>query len=144
MPLNGRPLAFMSGAAWDGRRQAFVMQAYVNQLGYQWWAWAPGGVLQELPATPSWFQATSSAPFGPLQDAQGRLIWAPTPTELRRDAGSDGPGQVLAGPGGAFFAGSGVDDGLRSILRLAWGPNGDLYLLDGGAKQVKRIPAGQL
>jgi hypothetical protein len=47
---------------------------------------------------------------------------------------------VIAGAGGRWFAGSGVDDGLGQVADMAFTPDGALLLLDAGHKQVKRIP----
>jgi hypothetical protein len=52
--------------------------------------------------------------------------------------------EVLAGPGGKLLSGSTVDDSLQGPLSPAFGANGDLYVVDTGNKQVKRLAAGQL
>lgn len=68
--------------------------------------------------------------------AIGNLVlrWSPGATQL----------EVLAGAGGKLLNGSTADDSLQEVLSPAFGPGGELYLVDQGNKQVKRLEAGQL
>ncbi|MEB3236361.1 MAG: hypothetical protein VKO64_01890 [Candidatus Sericytochromatia bacterium] len=52
--------------------------------------------------------------------------------------------EILAGPGGRFFSGTGVDDGVSGARDPVFGPDGALYFLDMGNRQIKRIPAEAL
>ncbi|MDB5097756.1 MAG: repeat-containing protein [Cyanobacteria bacterium RYN_339] len=84
-------------------------------------------------------------------DLQGRLYAgrnttpsADRPTWILQRTTPDGQTTVLAGPGGRWFTGSGVDDGLGAVGDLAFATDGTLLILDTANKQVKRIPAANL
>ncbi|MDB5102168.1 MAG: hypothetical protein JWM80_6589 [Cyanobacteria bacterium RYN_339] len=76
-------------------------------------------------------------------DATGRL-YATIDDMLLRWAPGGSPLEVLAGPGGKLLNGTTADDSLQQPLSPAFGPGGDLYVVDRGNKQVKRLAAGQL
>jgi hypothetical protein len=48
---------------------------------------------------------------------------------------------VLAGAGGRVFTDPDADDSLRLVSSLAFDPQGNLVVVDGGANQIKIIPA---
>ncbi len=52
--------------------------------------------------------------------------------------------ETVAGVGGRHFVGTGVDDGLLRPGHLSFGPDGALWIVDVGHKQVKRIPKADL
>jgi glucose/arabinose dehydrogenase len=76
-------------------------------------------------------------------DPNGRLYFSTSGKVLRYDPDQDGL-QTVAGPGGKFFTGSGVDDGLHGPRALVFDAAGNLYFADTGHRQVKRIAAGEL
>ncbi|MEB3328698.1 MAG: hypothetical protein VKQ33_05650 [Candidatus Sericytochromatia bacterium] len=87
-----------------------------------------------------------AAALGP----DGRLYFTPGDmgngswNEVRRwDPGTDTE-QHVAGPRGTIFQGGGVDDSLDDPHSPAFSPSGDLYFIDAGSKQVRRIPKDRL
>lgn len=52
--------------------------------------------------------------------------------------------ETVAGVGGTHFSGTGVDDGLVRPGHLSFDAAGNLYIVDAGHKQVKRVPVGEL
>ncbi|MEB3300314.1 MAG: hypothetical protein VKO21_12630 [Candidatus Sericytochromatia bacterium] len=69
---------------------------------------------------------------------EGPMIgWTGSLVRWQRQTGRT---EVLAGPGGRFFSGTGVDDGIKGARHPVFGPDGDLYFLDMGNRQIKRIP----
>ncbi len=63
---------------------------------------------------------------------------------IRRVDAKTGIITTLAGEGGRFFNGKGVDNGLREPASLAFDANGTLYIADTGHDQIKQIPADKL
>jgi sugar lactone lactonase YvrE len=63
---------------------------------------------------------------------------------IRRVDAKTGIITTLAGEGGSFFNGKGVDNGLREPASLAFDANGTLYIADTGHDQIKQIPADKL
>jgi hypothetical protein len=49
----------------------------------------------------------------------------------------------VAGVGGTWFTGDGVDDGIEAPRYPTIGPKGELLFSDTHHHQVKRIPAGE-
>ena len=126
-----------------------------------------GELLIELAQTPNtWTRvgvdgALTAVPargwFPEVVDARGRVysgwdfeIPGIPPKIMRKDPAVPDPDpdhptfEVVAGPGGQAFTGSGVDDGIGSASELQFTPAGDLLFLDGKNKQIKRIPADKL
>jgi hypothetical protein len=80
-------------------------------------------------------------------DARGRAYFAHATAVGAAGEGAvidryapDGTHDVVAGPGGKWFSGTGVDDSLGTVMDLAFAQDGALLVLDAGHKQVKRIP----
>ncbi|MDB5098097.1 MAG: repeat-containing protein [Cyanobacteria bacterium RYN_339] len=78
-------------------------------------------------------------------DAQGRLCFADAVKGCvwRLDPKTTSF-TCIAGQGGPIFAGTTPDDSLSSPKDLAFAPDGALLVLDGGSKQLKRIPPDKL
>jgi hypothetical protein len=73
-------------------------------------------------------------------DAKGRCYGAGEQVIRRLDPAT-GKLEIIAGAGGRIFAGSGVDDSLDRPDQMRFDAGGNLYVIDGGHRQVKRIPA---
>jgi hypothetical protein len=105
------------------------------------WRWSPGTEPELMPEAFPWPDAT---------DAQGRIYEGfrfshqALPGTLRRTDPKTGVLETLAGVGGLFFAGAGVDDGVSQPVAPGFDGQGNLYFLDKGHKQVKKIPANRL
>jgi hypothetical protein len=72
----------------------------------------------------------------------GGTLFAATDVAVYRKKPSAERFDVLAGPGGLVLNGVSQDDSVLNIRDLAFGPQGDLYILEDS--QVKRIPAAEL
>jgi hypothetical protein len=89
--------------------------------------------------------AIATNPLRGVVDAKGRVCMVdPTKNCVWRFDPADKSFTVLAGQGGPIFAGSTPDDSLGSPKDLAFAADGALLVLDGGNKQVKRIPPDKL
>jgi hypothetical protein len=102
--------------------------------------WTAAGGLQVLATFP---EPTDEERIGQQTvsiDAKGRLLYA-VRQGVRRFDPATGKTEALAGPGTKILAGSGVDDSLEDAACPAIARNGDLLILDGGHRQVKRVPA---
>jgi hypothetical protein len=64
--------------------------------------------------------------------------------EVRRWDPVTGTEQHIGGARGTIFKGGGVDDSLNDPHSPAFSPSGDLYFIDAGSKQVRRIPKERL
>jgi sugar lactone lactonase YvrE len=64
--------------------------------------------------------------------------------EVRRWDPLTGIEEHIAGTRGTIFQGGGVDDSLNDPHSPAFSPAGDLYFIDAGSKQVRRIPKDRL
>ncbi|MEB3220562.1 MAG: hypothetical protein VKS61_00650 [Candidatus Sericytochromatia bacterium] len=84
-------------------------------------------------------------PMSLAMDAAGHLYLADAHNHrVRRVDAKTGIITTLAGQGGSFFTGSGVDDGLEEPTALAFDAAGTLYIADAGHNQIKQIPADKL
>ncbi|MEB3204360.1 MAG: hypothetical protein VKP57_06630 [Candidatus Sericytochromatia bacterium] len=92
-------------------------------------------IFPEAVDTAGWFYEGLGINEGGLTGWKGDLV---------RRHRTTGVTEVLTGPSGRFFTGSGVDDGVAGARDPVFGPNGDLYFLDMGNRQIKRIPAEAL
>jgi hypothetical protein len=105
------------------------------------WRYKPGATPELLPASTPWPDA---------YDAQGRVYEGfrfsrqTEPGAIRRIDAVSGASETIAGVGGRFFTGTGVDDGVNKPVDPGFDGLGNLYFLDSGNKQVKRIPADSL
>lgn len=81
--------------------------------------------------------------MGMAVDAAGRVYMARDNRIHRYDPAGDRL-EILAGPGGRLFNGSGVDDGLLAPNFPCLDGQGNFYIADTGHKQIKRIPASSL
>ncbi|MEB3221853.1 MAG: hypothetical protein VKS61_07205 [Candidatus Sericytochromatia bacterium] len=82
--------------------------------------------------------------FPEVVDARGRWYEGSYNGGIKRWDPRTGQTEVIAGPGGKAFTGTGVDDGLKGSRALRFSPAGDLFFLDTGNRQIKRIPAADL
>ncbi len=73
-------------------------------------------------------------------DAQGRFWWFSGGDAAQLNRLEGGQVEVVAGPGGRFLTGDGVDDSLLNGMSPVFGPTGDVYFCDVGHNQVKRLP----
>ncbi|MEB3220578.1 MAG: hypothetical protein VKS61_00730 [Candidatus Sericytochromatia bacterium] len=121
-------MAPLPGGAWLLRVQGVL------------WRWAPGqapvrlgvdGVATADTLSPSALMAAS---------ADGKVAVADEQRVYRLDLAT-GKATAVAGAGTANLAGSTPDTGLTAVTGLAVAPNGDLLITDGGARQVKLVPA---
>ncbi len=105
---------------------------------------APGRPVSTVLAGPL---AGGTAPFvspGALAfDPAGRQVVVDAAGAVYRFA-ADGTAEVLAGPGGREFAGSGVDDGLSQPTAVVFEPDGGMWIVDSGNNQLKYVPADRL
>lgn len=77
-------------------------------------------------------------------DAQGRVYFADFVTGRVRRFNADGTITAIAGKDAPLLNQSTVDGGLVSPWGLAFDRDGNLYVSDMGANQIKKIPAAQL
>jgi sugar lactone lactonase YvrE len=77
-------------------------------------------------------------------DAQGRAHYADFVTGRVRRVNADGSITAIAGRDAPLLNQSTVDGGLVSPWGLAFDRDGNLYVSDMGANQIKKIPAAQL
>jgi hypothetical protein len=140
MDATGKQL-LIHGAAFD---KASETSTYVQGT----WRWSAGA--NAVPVNDvDWPDAV---------DAQGRLYWGyrwPGAANIRRlDRRKLGPDvdrleeeafvEVVVGPGGKAFTGTGVDDGVNEPIQPGFDAAGNLYFIDSGHKQIKKVPADQL
>jgi hypothetical protein len=130
---NGHPadgLAPLPGGGW-------LVRAYGRT-----WRWRPGAVPVELPPD------GLSIRWDPEEGQGGRL--AATASGAVAFAGKrhiyrvdpeTGAYTPIAGAGTPNLAGDMPDTGLIHVKGIATAPNGDLLIVDVGARQVKRLPA---
>ncbi|MEB3330474.1 MAG: hypothetical protein VKQ33_14710 [Candidatus Sericytochromatia bacterium] len=99
-----------------------------------------------VPVVAGIFQAPlpPEAVFPEAVDVLGRWYEGEYKGVIRRWDPRTGQTEVVAGPGGRAFTGTGVNDGLKGARSLQFSPVGDLYFLDGENRQIKRIPAADL
>lgn len=84
-------------------------------------------------------------PSGFAFDASGALYYADYAIgRVNRLNMATGAITLVAGKGAPLLAGSRVDDGLTTPWGVAIDRDGNLYISDSGANQIKRIPAAQL
>jgi hypothetical protein len=86
----------------------------------------------------------ADALFPEAVDSLGRWYEGDYKGGIRRWDPRTGQAEVVAGPGGKAFAGTGVNDGLKGSRSLQFSPVGDLYFLDADNRQIKRVPAADL
>jgi hypothetical protein len=97
--------------------------------------------LEALPTTTFWPEARNA--LG--DEVSGWYVSTPAiPKAVRRHKPATGVVEILTGPEGRFFTGSGVDDGVDTPQQPAFDGQGNLFFLDSPNKQVKRIPAADL
>jgi hypothetical protein len=112
------------------------------------WHWVPGQAPRQLALSlkDSTFDACGSAwrpedlAMFAVATSDGKVAVADCRRVYRIDLGT-GRATPVVGPDTANLAGKTVDASLLSITGLAVAPNGDLLITDGGARQVKRVPA---
>jgi hypothetical protein len=125
------PRAFRYAADPAGALHAFTLED-----GRPWRLGGPGG---PVPLTPPGVGLGSEA-FEFAVDAKGRCYGAGSKAIRRLDPATGKP-EVIAGAGGRIFSGGGVDDSLDGADQLRFDAAGNLHVIDGGHRQVKRIPA---
>ena len=96
----------------------------------------------EADGTSTVLPEVAAADLPMLVDAQGR-VYKGGGSVTRTDPAT-GETVVLAGAGGRTFAGDTIDTSIGTVIQAAFAPGGDLYVLDTGHKQIKRIPADKL
>jgi hypothetical protein len=106
---------------WEVVAQQADMWSYPRFVGHGL-ALAPDGTLYRVPRERDRIQADVLRRFDP---------------QARTES-------TVAGAGGLVLNGGGVDTGLRYPACPVFAPNGDLLLIDGEARQVKRIPRAAL
>lgn len=122
--------------AWlDGGRYVYALPVYIPDKPTRYTPYR-----MENDGTVTKLAETDGAPL--FSDTQGRTYTVGA--TIKRTDAATGITQILAGPGGSNFAGTGVDDGLGAASALQFGPEGDLYFLDQPNRQIKRIPRDQL
>lgn len=104
------------------------------------WRYQEGTGVEMLPETTL---------FPDAVDSRGRWYegwkwWRDGAPAVRRWDPASGTIEVIAGPGGRFLSGTGVDDGVAKPTHPGFDEAGNLYLLDKDYKQVKRLPADGL
>jgi hypothetical protein len=98
----------------------------------------PEAGIEMLAADVFWPEARN----GRGQEVQGFYFATPQPPKtIRLRNPATGAVETLAGAGGRFFTGTGVDDGVLKPMHPAFDAEGNLFFLDVDNKQVKRIPA---
>lgn len=98
-------------------------------------ALAADAIFPEAVDATGWFYEGLGINEGGLTGWKGDLV---------RRHRTTGVIEALTGPSGRFFTGSGVDDGVAGARDPVFGPDGDLYFLDMGNRQIKRIPVEAL
>jgi sugar lactone lactonase YvrE len=84
-------------------------------------------------------------PSGFAWDAAGNMYFADFATSrVRRLDKATGTIRLIAGAGAPLLSGAGVDDSLVSPWGVAIDRDGNLYVSDMGANQIKKIPASKL
>ncbi|MDB5100721.1 MAG: pknD 1 [Cyanobacteria bacterium RYN_339] len=89
----------------------------------------------KLATTLKW-SALARAAFDP----QGRFWWFSGDAAGQLNRLEGGQAVTIAGPGGKFLTGNGVDDSLLNGMSPVFTANGDVLFCDTGHNQVKRLP----
>ena len=105
------------------------------------WSWSTADGLQVRDPAAFWPVVFDAAGRG---YGDGSQLPSPGGTTIDRFDAVAAKGLPLIGPGGKLFAGTGVDDGVDKPRRPCFDGAGNLYFLDTGHKQIKRVAASAL